>query len=95
MTSSVKPALYLHHVKGSTNKSLESKDIKYISLVGQVLGQDGHKNDINRTKSMRNGIMITHIVSLLRIIFIATSSGSPFADLTFFARTTVEKTPFP
>jgi len=38
---------------------------------------------------------ITHMVSLLRIIFIATSSGSPFPTFRFFARTTVEKTPLP
>jgi hypothetical protein len=35
------------------------------------------------------------MVSLLRIIFIATSSGSPLPAFRFLARTTVEKTPFP
>lgn len=38
---------------------------------------------------------LTHIVSLLRIILIASSSGSSFPALRSFARTTVENTPFP
>jgi hypothetical protein len=39
--------------------------------------------------------MNTNIVSLLRIIFIATSSGSSMPAFRSLARTTVEKTPFP
>lgn len=39
--------------------------------------------------------MNANIVSLLRIIFIATSSGSSMPAFRSFARTTVENTPFP
>lgn len=44
ITSSVKPALYLNHIKGSSNKSLDSKGIKkYIFSRLKVLRQDGHR----------------------------------------------------
>lgn len=55
----------------------------------QTIGKGADSINFARDK------MITYIVSLFRIIFMATSSGSPVPDFRSFARTTVEKTPFP